>query len=193
MMPTIDDPRLYSPQCTSLTPIEKVHENAWFSVFNRGSYFTVENNQFQVLILPVVENNSVVMVRVRRPVIADNTLELPAGGVQMDESPIEAACRELLEETGIQIPDLNRFNAKAPLVLTARSPYLSHIFQIHVTQKEFDERTKHDDEVVSVECFSFKEALEKIDKNEIYVGLHIAILTRFLLQNRHIVLADFHI
>ncbi|MBI4620219.1 MAG: NUDIX domain-containing protein [Desulfobacterales bacterium] len=140
--------------------------------------------------MPIVENSSVVMVRVRRPVIADNTLELPAGGVHMDESPIEAGCRELSEETGIQILDLNRFNAKAPMVLTTRSPCLSHIFQVHVTQKEFDERTKHDDEVVSVECFSFKEALKKIEKNEIYIGLHIAILIRFLLQNRHIVLTE---
>ena len=192
MNPTIDDPRLYLPQCTSLTPIEKVHENPWFSVFNRGSYFTVENKQPQVLILPVVGNNFVVMVRVRRPVIADNTLELPAGGVQMDESPIAAACRELSEETGIKIADLNRFNALAPMVLTTRNPILSHIYQVKIAQKEFHERTKHDDEVVSVECFSFKEALKKIEKNEIYIGLHIAILTRFLLQNRHIVLADFH-
>lgn len=193
MNPTIDDPRLYSPQCASLTPIEKVHENPWFCVFNRGGYFTIENNLPQVLVLPVVENNSVIMVRVRRPVIADNTLELPAGGVQMDESPIEAARRELSEEAGITISDLNRFHAQSPLVLTPRSPCLCHIFQIKVTQKEFDERTKHDDEVVSVECFSFKEALKKIEKNEIYVGLNIAILIRFLLQNRHIVLVDFHI
>ena len=82
----------------------KTHGSA---VLNRGGYFTVEYNQPQVLILPIVENNSVVMVRVRRPVIADNTLELPAGGVQMDESPIEAACRELSEETGIKIHDLS--------------------------------------------------------------------------------------
>lgn len=193
MNSTIDDPRLYLPQCTSLTPFEKVHENPWFSVFDRGGYFTVECNQPQVLILPIVENNSVVMVRVRRPVIADNTLELPAGGVQMDESPIEAACRELSEETGIKIPDLNRFNAQAPMVLTPRSPILSHIYQIKITQKEFDERNKHDDEVVSVECFSFNETLKKIEKNEIYVGPHIAILTRFLLQDRHIMLADFQV
>ena len=193
MNPTIDDPRLYSPQCTSLTPIEKVHENPWFCIFNRGGYFTIENNQPQVLVLPVVENNSIIMVRVRRPVIADNALELPAGGAHMNESPVEAAWRELSEEAGIHISDLKRFHAQAPLVLMPRSPCLCHIFQINVTKKEFDERIKHDDEVVSVECFSFKEALKKIEKNEIYIGFHIAILIRFLIQNRHIVLADFHI
>ena len=145
MNPTIDDPRLYSPQCTFLTPIEKVHENPWFCVFNRGGHFTVENNQLQVLILPIVENNSVVMVRVRRPAIADNTLELPAGGVKMNESPAEAAQREFSEETGITIHGPNRFHLQAPLVLTSRDPCLAHIFQIDLTQKEFDVRSKHDD------------------------------------------------
>jgi len=190
MNPTIDDPRLYSPQCTSLTPIKKVHENPWFCVFNRGGYFTIENTRPQVLILPIVGKSSVIMVRVRRPVIVDNTLELPAGGVNMNESPLEAAQRELSEETGIYIPVPKRFRLQAPLVLTARGPCLAHIFQIHLTQKEFDGRSKHDDEILSVECFSFKEALKKIEKNEIYGSFQIAILTRFLLQSHQIMFAE---
>jgi len=189
MTPTIDDPRLYSPQCTTLTPIEKVHENPWFCVFNRGGYFTIENKLLQVLILPIVENSSVIMVRVRRPVIADNTLELPAGGVKMNESPLKAAQRELSEETGIYISDPNRFHLQSPLILTPRGPCLAHIFQIHLTQKELDGRSEHDDEILSIECFSFKEALKKIEKNEIYVGFQIAILTRFFLQSHQIMFA----
>ena len=58
------------------------------------------------------------------------------------------------------------------MVLTTRRPNLSHIYQVKITQKEFDERRKHDDEVVFVKCFSFKEALKKVEKNEIYVGFH---------------------
>lgn len=189
MKPTINDPRLYSPQCTSLVPIEKVHENPWFSVFNRGGYFTIESRQLQVLILPIVENSSVILVRVRRPVIADNTLELPAGGVKAGESPLEAAQREFFEETGIYISELSRFKLQAPLVLTPRGPYLAHIFQVNLTQEEFDGQSKHDEEILSVERFSFKEALKKIQDNEIYVGFQIAVLIRFLLQGRQIMFA----
>lgn len=189
MNPTIDDSRLYSPQCTYLTPIEKVHENPWFCVFNRGGYFTVESKQPQVLILPIVENSSVIMVRVRRPIIADNTLELPAGGANMNESPLKAAQRELAEEAGICVSDLTRFHPQAPLALTPRGPCLGHIFQIHLTQKEFDGRSKHDDEILSVECFSFEEALKKIEINEIYFGFQIAVLIRFLIESRKIVFA----
>jgi 8-oxo-dGTP pyrophosphatase MutT (NUDIX family) len=186
----IDDPRLNSAQCTSLTPIKKVHENPWFCVFNRGGYFTIESKHPQVLILPVVDNSSVVIVRVKRPVIVDNTLELPAGGAKLGESSAQAAQRELAEETGIYIADLNRFQLQAPLVLMPRIPELAHIFLIHLTQKEFDGRFKHDDEILSVECFSFQEILEKIANNEIYLGYQIAILMRFLIQKHQVVLAD---
>lgn len=180
-----DDLRLHAV----LTPVKKVHENPWFCVFNRGGYFTIENNQPQVVVLPVVENNSVIMVRVRRPVIAENTLELPAGGAHINESPLDAVRRELSEETGIHITDLKRFAIQPPLILMPRSPCLCHIFQINLTQKEFDGRFKHDDEIISVECFSFKEALRKIEKNEMYLGFQIAILTRFLLKSHRIILA----
>lgn len=186
----MDDPRLNSAQYTSLTPIEKVHENPWFYVFNRGGYFTIENKHPQVLILPIVDNNSVVIVRVKRPVIVDNTLELPAGGAKPGEPPEQAAQRELAEETGIYIADLKRFQLQPPLVLMPRIPDLAHIYQIHLTQKEFDARHKHDDEILSVECFSFREALKKIENNEIYLGYQIAILMRFLLQNHQVALTD---
>lgn len=188
MKSIIDDPRLNSAQCTSLVPIEKVHENPWFYVFNRGGYFTIENKHPQVLILPIVDNNSVVIVRVKRPVIVDNTLELPAGGAKTGESPEQAAQRELSEETGIYIADLRRFQLQPPLVLMPRIPDLAHIYQIHLTREEFDARSKHDDEILSVECFSFREALKKIENNEIYLGYQIAILMRFLLQNHQVAL-----
>ena len=177
------DPRLVSAQCISLEPIETVHENPWFSVLNRKGYFTIEYNQPQVLILPVVDNKAIVMVRVYRPVIADITLELPAGGAKDNESPVEAAARELAEETGIVISDINRFEMLPPLIHMPRSPILPYIFQIDVTQQEYNLRKEHDNDVTGVECFSFDELLKKIANGEIYIGFHIAIIARFLIQN----------
>lgn len=190
MIPSLGDPRIYSLQCVSLKPVEKLHQNPWFSVFSRGGYFTIEDNKPQVIVLPILENSSVIMVRVCRPVIADDTLELPAGGMRENESPVEAAIRELSEETGIHIADVNRFCVQEPMVLTTRNPYFPRIFQINLTQKEFRRRLKHDTEIISVECFSFKEALEKIRNNEIYSSFHIALLIRFLIQNKYLVCSN---
>jgi len=97
IMPEIDDPRLFTPQCSSLTPVETVHENPWFTVRNRGGYFTTEYEFPQVVILPVVESHSIVMVRVKRPVINDVSLELPAGSVNENESPVHGAARKLAQ------------------------------------------------------------------------------------------------
>jgi len=43
-----------------------------------------------------------VMVRQFRPGTEEVTLELPAGVIDMEESPLDAAQRELMEETGMQ-------------------------------------------------------------------------------------------
>jgi len=182
-MPTIDDPRLTEPVCTSLLPVETLHENEWFSVLNRGGYYTIEYNQPQVMILPIVDNKSVVMIRVYRPIIDDITLEIPAGGTQENETPIEAAIREFKEETGITITDKNRFEMLPPLVHMPRSPRLPYYFQVHLSEDEFNNRTAHDGEIDSVECFEFTEVLRKIIRGEIFIGLQIAVITRYLLQS----------
>ncbi len=185
-----DDPRLTSPQCHSLRPVTTIHANPWFSVKNRGGYFTIEDNTPQVQILPIVENKSIVMVRVNRPVIADSTLELPAGGTNGDELPVSAAVRELHEETGILISDLNRFQMLPPLVHMARSPILPYIFQVHLAQQEYDIRMDHDHEILGIECFSYKEVLQNIERGEICIGPQIAIIMRYFLCNQIIKQAE---
>lgn len=179
-----DDPRLTSPQCHSLQPVTTSHVNPWFSVKNRGGYFTIEYNTQQVLILPILDNRAIVLVRVYRPVIADNTLELPAGGTNGDELPVSAAVRELHEETGILVSDLNRFQMLPPLVHMARSPILPYIFQVHLDQQEYDLRMDYDHEISGVECFSYKEVLQKIKRGELYIGLQIAVIMRYFICNQ---------
>jgi len=80
--------------CPSLRPIITVHENPWFTVKNRGGYFTTEMKEAQGVVLPIVEKKSIILVRVYRPVIDDETLELPAGGFSLNkESPQQGLSR----------------------------------------------------------------------------------------------------
>jgi ADP-ribose pyrophosphatase len=55
-----------------------------------------------VTILPILDDGSMVLIRNRRYAVNENLLELPAGGVEVEEDPISAARRELLEETGFR-------------------------------------------------------------------------------------------
>ena len=179
-----NDPRLSAAQCISLVPVETVHQNPWFSVRNRRGYYTIEYNTPQVLVLPIIDNKAIIMVRVYRPVIADNTLEVPAGGAKGNESPVEAAARELSEETGITIEDLSRFEMLPPLIHMPRSPVLPYIYQIQLTQQEFDLRGVYDHEIASVECFTFDDIFKKIAGGEIYIGVQIAIIVRYFINSQ---------
>jgi ADP-ribose pyrophosphatase len=66
-------------------------------------------------IVPLTADNQVVMVRQQRHGISDETLELPGGMVDpTDASPLDAARRELLEETGYRARDLVPTGVIAP-------------------------------------------------------------------------------
>ena len=51
-------------------------------------------------VFALTRNNMVILVKQFRPGPNDFTLEVPVGGIDNDEKPIDAAKRELLEETG---------------------------------------------------------------------------------------------
>jgi ADP-ribose pyrophosphatase len=53
-----------------------------------------------VVILPVLDAEHVVLLRNHRWVVGETLWEVPAGTREPDESPVECARRELLEETG---------------------------------------------------------------------------------------------
>jgi ADP-ribose pyrophosphatase len=53
-----------------------------------------------VCILPVLDDGSIVLIRNQRYAVDENLLELPAGGVEVEEDTRLGAQRELLEETG---------------------------------------------------------------------------------------------
>ena len=66
-------------------------------------------------IVPLTDDNDVVMVRQRRHGIGEETLELPGGMVDPgDASPLEAARRELLEETGYGVRTIEPIGVIAP-------------------------------------------------------------------------------
>lgn len=55
-----------------------------------------------VVVLPLLEGGRTVLVRQFRYAVGRQTLELPAGKIEPGESPLEAAARELAEETGLR-------------------------------------------------------------------------------------------
>lgn len=179
------DRRLTEAVCPDLSPVAVLHENPWFTVRSRGPYFTTEYCMPQVIVLPVVDDEAFVMVRVKRPVLNDVTLELPAGGVDAGEAPAAGAARELLEEAGIEISDLARLIPMPPLALSPnRMPRLVYVYRIDLSRREFEQHRPHDHEIDSVELVSFAEAVRLMTSGGIYVAGIIAIISMFLLSRK---------
>jgi ADP-ribose pyrophosphatase len=55
-----------------------------------------------VIILPVLDDDRVVLLRNHRPNVGETLWEIPAGTLEPAEDPAVAAARELAEETGYQ-------------------------------------------------------------------------------------------
>jgi 8-oxo-dGTP pyrophosphatase MutT (NUDIX family) len=79
----------------------------WFQVL--GKTMREEEEPYYSLKLPdyaavvaLTEEQRVVIVRQYRPAVEHHTLELPSGLVDAGETPLAAAQRELLEETGYE-------------------------------------------------------------------------------------------
>jgi len=156
---------------------------SWFSILENNGFLTLQYHDDQVVILPIVDFDSIILVKVHRPVIGTSTWELPAGGLEGTESPRNGALRELKEETGISIKVKSRLKPMNTLVVSpTRMPMFPNLFSIDISRQEFEQRQPHDDEIELVEAFSLGKIREMIIKEEIFVSLPLAILSRFLLS-----------
>jgi ADP-ribose pyrophosphatase len=179
------DPRMLEREvCPNLQPVRTVHSNPWFEVRKRGDYYTYETREAQGVVLPVVDGQAVVLVRVHRPVMDDIPLELPAGGFDLTrESPEEGMRRELAEETGITVPNTERFKPLPPVAVSPnRNPRLIFPLRVDISRQEFEQRGTHDSEISEVLCLPFEHIARLIANGEIYVALPLAMLSRLLLE-----------
>ncbi len=81
-----------------------VFSTPWFEIKSTGgkgddAYYTFRSPD-SVMVLPITQDGRVLVVRQWRLARNRVTTELPAGGMDADERPEQAARRELLEETG---------------------------------------------------------------------------------------------
>lgn len=143
----------------------------------------VEYHKKQVIVLPIIEDHSIIMPKVKRHILGGATWELPAGGMWDEESEEEGALRELREETGVSIFDTSRLKKENSLIVSQnRLPMFPSIFSIAVSVDKFEQRNPPNHEVESIRSFTFDKIKEMITSDQILTSTTISILARFLLS-----------
>jgi len=85
----------------------KLHENRMFTVLFNGYYHYVEfNNELRgAVMVPRFSNGDFLLVNLRRAPAIGASLEFPRGGINSNETLEFGAVREVLEETGFDLPE----------------------------------------------------------------------------------------
>lgn len=128
-----------------------------------------------VVILPFLDDKTILLIRNRRHAVAQVLLELPAGTLEKGEAPMNCAGRELLEETGYlatRLKPITNFYT-SPGILSEKM-YAFAAYDLEKAQAALEE-----DEEIEVVPAGFTNAIEMIRHGEIQDGKTIACLLAY--------------
>lgn len=132
-----------------------------------------------VAILALSDIDEVVLVRQHRQPVGEIMLEIPAGKLEPNESPLECAQRELLEETGLKGAEWKQLCAFYP------SPgfcdEIIYLFQVEDLSRAVSP-TADPEEKIEVVNLSLQESWALITRGEIKDGKTIIALQYALIQ-----------
>jgi ADP-ribose pyrophosphatase len=115
-----------------------------------------------VAILPVLDDGRVVLVRQYRKAAERVLLEIPAGGIDGDETPEEAVRREMIEETGYRVGGLELLHT----FYTSPGFTTEKMYLFRATQLVPGQATEETDQI-EVVLLSPAEAMERVRSGEI--------------------------
>ena len=132
-----------------------------------------------VVILPILHDGRIVLVRQIRRSVDEELLELPAGTLEPEEEPIDAAKRELEEETGFRAQRIEPFIEfyPSPGVLTERMYAFVATELTHIGQR-LDES-----EEIEVEVLAAESVRRMLASGEFCDGKTIATLGTWFARN----------
>ena len=121
-------------------------------------------------IVPLTENNNLLMIKQYRHATGGFIWEIPAGTLDPDETPLHCAKRELIEETGFSARAWQKLGEITPL--PGYSDERIHIFL--ATDLTPAEQDLDMDEILHIHEVSFDDAVRMVHRGEIEDGKTIS-------------------
>ncbi|WP_456843942.1 NUDIX domain-containing protein [Cellulomonas sp. P5_C6] len=159
-----------------------VYENPWIRVREDqvdrpdgtpGIYGVVEVRHDAVFVVPLTDDDEVVLVEVARYATGGLSLEVPAGGSD-GEDPVLAARRELREETGLVAARWERLGSMFALNGIARAP--EHVFLARVLRPADEPTEQAEEGITAVRTVPWSEVLGLVADGTITDGETVAAL-----------------
>jgi ADP-ribose pyrophosphatase len=122
------------------------------------------------MVVPITSENKLVLVKQYKHGVGEIMLEYPAGYLDKNEKPEEAARRELEEETGYTIKEMS-FLKKVIHHPTKETGCL-HLFLAKVEEKRNETKFDENEEIEVCE-FTIPEVMKMIEENKIWATASI--------------------
>lgn len=159
-----------------------VYENAWIHVREdvvtrpdgvTGIYGVVELRHPAVFVVPVTDDDEVVLVEVERYTTGGLSIEVPSGGSD-GQDPLEAARRELQEETRLVADHWQPLGQVQSLNGVCRAP--GQVFLARGLRASTDAGAQHEEGIVAVRRVPWAEVMGLVRSGRLTDGESVAAL-----------------
>lgn len=136
-----DKPRILHKQTLARTRLFEVEElRLEFSNGVVVQYERLHSASGAVLVVPMRDEHTVLLIREYAAGVHRYELALPKGRIEPDESLVDAANRELMEEVGFAARRLTPLTS-----FTVAPGYLGHVTQVVLAQDLYEQRSEGDE------------------------------------------------
>ena len=126
-------------------------------------------------VVPVTEKGTILLVKQYRNALDQETLEIPAGGIEPGETPLKCVTREIEEETGYKAGKMKHLMT----IITAIG-FCDERIPIYVaTDLKPSKQHLDEDEFIDLKAYTLDELKEKIFSGEIEDGKTVASLMAY--------------
>lgn len=122
-----------------------------------------------VIVLPINERDEIYLASQFRDSYQETLLETIAGHIEIGDSPLESAKKELKEEAGLTAKTWREL-----AVMNTSANINDKVYIFLATNLEEGKQELEEDEDIEIVKVSFIEALEKIEKGDIHILSNIA-------------------
>ena len=131
--------------------------------------------------IPVTPSGNYLLIKVYRQPTKRYLWEFPAGVMDDGESPLEAAHRELAEETGVTATRIELLGSQTPVAGYAGNIFHSFVAEIPEISLD-DVNLQADEGIVDSKLLSRREWIVLIDREEVGDGVMLTCLARYWMR-----------